>query len=222
LREDAAAVQIVGCFVPVLLQTRDEVLEADRDRAPLIVLHLHRRTVEAEELPHLLGRERDRSFLELLLELVARRRQRQHDERVGGNPARKRADRRHDGRAARDLEPRARGTAGPVRRAAPRTARRARASGWPRWRRRVRPVSRGEKAAVLFLRLFRIAGTENAHVDRLPWLPEAGPRPRRATRRFLRGTGNLAAAPGKGQGSPAQASGFRLQASGGALFSCSL
>ena len=52
----------------MLLETGEQILEADRDRATLLVLHLHRRAVEAEELPDLLHRERDRAVDDFLLE----------------------------------------------------------------------------------------------------------------------------------------------------------
>ena len=54
LRENAAAVEIVGRLVPVLLETGEQVFEADGDGPTLVVLHLHGGAVEAEELPHLL------------------------------------------------------------------------------------------------------------------------------------------------------------------------
>ncbi len=51
---DAATVEVVLRFLPVLVEAGEQVFEADRDGAALVVLDLHRGAVEAEQLPHLL------------------------------------------------------------------------------------------------------------------------------------------------------------------------
>jgi hypothetical protein len=106
LREDAAAVEIVLVLVPVLLEPGKQVLEADRDRPALVVGHLHRRTIEAEQLPHLVVGDDDRALLELRQEVVGELRHRNHDEGVGRDGSLKRARWRDDGRAALDLKAR--------------------------------------------------------------------------------------------------------------------
>src|SRR5262249_8015292 len=103
--ENASAIEIVGRLVPVLLQTVDQILEADGDRTPLVVLHLDRRTIEAEELPHLLRGDRERPLVELSLELLRRRGDRQQDQRVVRYAAGKGAPGGDDRRAAGAREP---------------------------------------------------------------------------------------------------------------------
>ena len=122
LRVDAAAVEIVGCLVPVLLKPAEQILEADGDGTTLIVLHLHRGAVEAEELPHLIGRDRDGPFFELRNELGAGRRQGDDHHRVLRNTAGERARRSNDGRASRNIEPRSTVGAARSRAASARTA----------------------------------------------------------------------------------------------------
>jgi hypothetical protein len=105
LRVDARAVQVIGLLLPVLVEAGEQVLQADRDRPALIVLHLHRGAVEAEQLPHLIGRHHGRALVEERLELVVDLRERNHDQGVARDAARKSAHRRDDRCAARDLKP---------------------------------------------------------------------------------------------------------------------
>jgi hypothetical protein len=102
LGEDSTAIEIVVRFLPVLLETREEVFEADGDRTTLLVLHLHRGAVEAEELPDLLHRQRDRTVDDVLLHRLAVRAERDQDHRVAGDAVREGGDRREDRRSALD------------------------------------------------------------------------------------------------------------------------
>jgi hypothetical protein len=103
---DAAAREVVLRLLPVLVEAGEEVFEADRDGATLLVLHLHGGAVEAEELPHLLDGEGGGAGVELLLELVRRLGERDDDDGVAGDAVRKRAHRRDDRRSALDLRSR--------------------------------------------------------------------------------------------------------------------
>src|SRR5262249_37796152 len=97
---DAPAIEIVLAVLPVLLETAEEILEADGDRASLLVLHLNRGTVEAEQLPDLVHRQRNRAVDDLLLHRLTVRAQRTQDHRVPRRSVRESGDRREDGRAA--------------------------------------------------------------------------------------------------------------------------
>jgi hypothetical protein len=70
LRIEAAAIRVRVVLLPVLVEPAQQVFETDRDRAAFGVLHLHGRTVEAEELPHLVDLERDGPLLHRLEQLV--------------------------------------------------------------------------------------------------------------------------------------------------------
>ncbi|MGC4087464.1 MAG: hypothetical protein QM756_06155 [Polyangiaceae bacterium] len=104
LRVHAPAVEILRVFLPMLLEATEQVFQADGDRTTIGVLHLHRRAVEAEHLPHLVDFERYRTLLQRLVQLVAGLAQGQHDQRVAGNAAGKGADGGDDGSAALDLQ----------------------------------------------------------------------------------------------------------------------
>ncbi len=80
----------------MLLEAGEQVLEADRDGATLLVLHLHRRAVEAEQLPHFVHLQRDGTFDDLALDRGAVRAERDEHERVARHAVGERADRGED------------------------------------------------------------------------------------------------------------------------------
>ena len=88
LREDATAIQVFLPFGPVLLEAAQQVVQTDRDGASLLVLHLNRGPVEAQELPHLFHHQRDRSVDDLLLEGRAVGLDGQKNESVAGHAVR--------------------------------------------------------------------------------------------------------------------------------------
>ena len=104
LRVDAAAHEIFAVLVPVLLEPGEEVVTADRDRAALLVLDLHRRTVEPEELPHLVHLELHGAVDDLVLRRLAVGRQRDEHEGVRGHTIRERRDGREDRGSASEGE----------------------------------------------------------------------------------------------------------------------
>src|SRR5690606_21912390 len=53
LSVDATTVEVVLVFFPVLLEAREKIVQADRQRTPLLILNLNGRTIETEQLPHL-------------------------------------------------------------------------------------------------------------------------------------------------------------------------
>src|SRR6185295_8533478 len=101
-------------LLPVLLEARQQVLQADRDGATLRVLDLHRRTIEAEQLPHLVGRERERPRLHARDQLVRGLLQRQQDQCPGWHTTLKGRNRSEDGGATFDGDVRFGAAAGSV------------------------------------------------------------------------------------------------------------
>src|SRR5690606_16001206 len=100
----ATAVEVRLVFLPVFVEALDQVLETDRDGAAFVVLDLHRWTVEAQQLPHLLGRDRDGSRLQLLQELVGRLAQRKEHQCVLWQTVGEGGKRSDDGCATFELE----------------------------------------------------------------------------------------------------------------------
>ena len=99
LRKHATAVEIFAVLRPMFLETCEEVIAANRNRASLIVLHLNRWAVETEKLPYFFHLKCHRAFHDLLLNGGARRRKGNQHKRIARHPIGERLDRSKNGRA---------------------------------------------------------------------------------------------------------------------------
>jgi len=102
LRVHARALRVGAVLLVHLLETIEQVLDADEHGPTFLILHLHRRAVEAEQLPHLLLRERHRPVDERLGQRLAIGADGNHHHRARRKrTALKRARRRENGSARR-------------------------------------------------------------------------------------------------------------------------